>query len=199
MIPGGALSVSPVPGAFIWPDDQQPLTQAMGYVPQDWELGGIALNDSSLGLQVQRWTFALDGDAVTVTPDGGTPTVLFTAAGITELSGAFDSNMAPAAAYVQAEVLKLYWFDTAIPGYATTTFDGENPRLTLDDKRPLHAADRDVLLIYLRAGSIYYRQQRDRYGVEYLLGALPAGTERLGRVGMGTTNRVQIECLGAAV
>ena len=199
MIPGAGLSSPAVVGGFRGADARLPLTLAMGYVPTDWETGGVGLHDPSAGLEVQEWTFTLRGDTVVVRAADGSETELLTADGITELAGTFDANMAVAVAFVRAQQTTLYWYDTTIHDYTTTAVAGTSPRLTLDDKRPLHVADRDILLVYLRADKIYYRQQRDRYGTEYPLGDLPAGTERLGRVGMSTAGRVQVECLGAPV
>ena len=55
----------------------------------------------------------------------------------------------------------------------TSILGAVNPRVTLDDKRRGQTSSSDVILAYLRAGSLYYRQQRDRYLTEYLLTANP--------------------------
>jgi hypothetical protein len=198
VIPGNTLSVSPVSGDFLFPDSAMPRVMYVSGIPRDEEMGGVALNNPTLGLMYQRWTFYFDlaTGHVNVRPDAGTVTTLFTDAALTELSGSFDSNMNTAVAYMSGGACKLHWYDSTVPGYVTTTFDGcSSPRLTLDDKRPLHDADRDILFFYLRAGALYYRQQRDRYGTERWLYDVPAGLHRIGRVGMANSNRVQIEII----
>src|SRR5690606_35250660 len=68
---------------------------------QDWELGGVALNDPSQGLSVKVWhafaTHDHDTDVVTVWVEApGVPaTELFSGIGITEIALAFDQNMNP--------------------------------------------------------------------------------------------------------
>jgi len=208
MLPNNALSSVSLPGAFLAPDDKRPrITRKLGDTtsygqcldasPQDWEMGGIGLNDPTQGLLVQTWKFWLDGDDVKVGPDPDGPwTTLFSGAGITEISGSFDVNMAPAVAYTQAEETKLWWYNPLIPGYTVTTFVGTaSPRLALDDKRTSQSGNADIIFAYLRAGGLYYRQWRDRYATERFLCNQPPNTLRLGRIGMGSTNRMQFEFL----
>ena len=210
MILGNRLSAFPKTAPFLYPDNLRPRitrkstdTTAYGQCldanPTDWEMGGVALNDSSLGLQYQAWEFRLEGTSVVVQPlDKSRPEhVIFPGvSGITEVAGAFDSNMQYVVAYVQNSVTKLYWYNATVPGFVVTTFPGcDSPRLTLDDKRLLQNDSRDVLFFYLRADQLCYRQQRDKYAVETILRDCPPLTLRLGRVGMNSVNRVQIEFL----
>lgn len=210
MIPGESLSAFPAAGSFVYPDsrmpemtrrslDTTPNGQCLLSAPRDWEMGGIDLSDPSAGSLYQVWQFRYSGGTIQVGTDPDGPwTDLITEAGVTEISGTFDTNMAPTVAYVASGVTKLWWFDSSIPGRATTTFAGcTSPRLTLDDKRVSQQANADILFFYLRAGALYYRQQRDRFATERLLCAEPPNTLRLGRVGMSNVNRVQIEFLTA--
>ena len=67
-------------------------------------------------------------------------------------------------------------------------------RCCLDDKRQSATAqgNNDIILAYVRAGKLYYRQQRDRYEVEYLLAEeIPAKV--LTRIGMSKNYRLQFE------
>lgn len=62
----------------------------------------------------------------------------------------------------------LYWFDPIVGGF---TFEfisvGRNPRVILDD--PFDTTNSDVLLFYIRLTDqrVVYRQQRDRFLIEY--------------------------------
>jgi hypothetical protein len=155
-------------------------------------MGGVALNDPSQGLRVREWTLYLEGENVTVSAEDVTPVVLFTGANITELSLAFDQNMNPVVAYVQAEQAKLYWFDPTIPGYTATVIDEAiTPRVALDDKRELFEPSSDVILGYIKNGNLYFRAQRDRYLIEYLLKSDVNAT--LVTVGMAVNNRFKFK------
>lgn len=194
MIPDNRLSTTPQPATFIPPDDRYPVAANVG-TPIDWELGGIAVNDVSQGLLVQVWEFTVTESMITVGPEGSPdpPTELIPAARVTEISGSFDSAMNPVLAYVQDEEVKLRWYDPDVTGYVTTAFPGyRSPRLTLDDKRPGHDTDRDVLLFAMKGDTLVYRQQRDKYATERAL-STDSTYHELGRVGMNRGNRVQIE------
>jgi hypothetical protein len=194
VIPDERLSVIPIYYQLLSPDSRTPVTSEEG-TPADWEMGGVALNDPSQGLMVKTWKFLVSGSDIQVGPDPGGPfTTLFTAPGTTEISGSFDQNMAPHVAYVQAGVTRIWWFNPLLPGYALMTLPGcTSPRLTIDDKRSSQRGSSDILLAYLRAGSLYYRQQRDRFATEKFLCVAPAGVYALGRFGMGIGLRVVIE------
>ena len=160
-----------------------------------YESGGIALNDSSQGRLVQTWTCYLQAGVVKIAPLSGTPvTSVFTPAGIiTSLSLAFDSNMAPTIAYVEDGAVKLRWFNTLTALIQTDTFAGATAcRCGTDEKRPGLEGISDVIFAYLRAGNLYYRQQRDRYLIEYTVGAVP-GTFKMRRIGKNAGNRFQFE------
>ncbi|MCO1337134.1 hypothetical protein MO867_22680, partial [Microbulbifer sp. OS29] len=78
--------------------------------------------------------------------------------------------MRPVIAYVEAGTAKLYWYDSSAGAQTTSTWPGIiTPRLTLDDKRSTQTSASDVIFAYLNNGHLYYRQQRDRYEIEYRL------------------------------
>ncbi len=161
----------------------------------DYERGGIALNDASAGFDVQDWQFSLVNDEARVGKIGEVPVTIWSASGMTEISGSFDSGMQACVAYVQAGVVRLYYFDTLTLSMTTIDIPGAaSPRLTLDDKRPTQSNARDILLLYLKGASLCYRQQRDRYEIERILAPMPDAL-RLGRVGMGSNRRVNVEVL----
>lgn len=193
MLPDNVLSTTPVLSAFESPDSLERLSLTV-----DREMGGTALNNPTDGLLVQAWRAWLDGSDVRCATEAaaasGSPgTILFTAAGITELSLTFDQNMRPAVAFVASGVAKLWWYDSVAGGQTTTTFATvTSPFLTLDDKRPKQQGPSDILMFYVRSGVLYYRQQRDRFNVEYTLATVPLAT-RVWRLGMGRGLRLQIE------
>lgn len=189
MLPTNTLSVTPVVAAYI-PPDERPRTLLV-----DWEMGGIALNDASLGLLVRVWKAWYDGTSIWVAPetDLGSAVAVVTASGITEVSLAFDQAMHVTLTYVQAGAVKLYWYDSTIPGSTTTTFAGAStPMLCLDDKRPEQTSTNDILFFYVNGGTnLCYRQQRDRFTIERVLATVP-GDGRIISVGMHQGLRVQI-------
>jgi len=190
MIPMGRLSTVPHEAEFYSPDDIDPENSLI-----DYELGGIGLNDPSQGLKVQTWTCRADAKTGDVTLEASNyiQTVAFNAPGITEVSLTFDQNMRPFFAFVQNGQAKFRWYDTALGANRITDLDpfDYSPRCTLDDKRPWQTAlgDNDIILAYMRGDSLYYRQQRDRYEDEYLLGSGIQG--KLLRVGMNKQYRLQ--------
>jgi hypothetical protein len=163
------------------------------------QLGGIALQDASQGLEVQTWYLNVDdsGDFL-LRADSVAQTLLFTRPGTTWARLSFDQNMFPIISFVQSGQPYYYWYDPLshafqfVPMDAGVTF----PCVTMDDKRALEIrlGTNDVILAYLRGGSLYYRQQRDRYGVEYLLAPVPNyPTPVLWKVGMTVQFRLQFQ------
>lgn len=186
-LPDGVLSTEPVEAPFLG-GRALPVTDI-----RDYETGGIALQDPSQGLLVQTWRARIlnNNTDIVVDADSVAETTLISGTNITEVSLAFDSNMNPAVAYVEDGTAKLYWFDSTLPGQTTTEFPGiVTPRVSLDDKRPLQSAIRDVIFAYLRDGNLYYRQQRDRYLTEYLLQE-DVGSPGLIKIGMNRQLRFQ--------
>jgi hypothetical protein len=158
-------------------------------------MGGVALNDPSQGMLVKVWTLTLDGDDVVVSAADVSPVVLFTQSGITELSLAFDQNMRPTVAFVAGGQATIWWFDSVEGDQVFTNLPSGslNPRVTLDDKRAMQiqAGVTDVILAYIRSNNLYFRAQRDRYLIEYLLAA---GVNRtLRKVAMNDKLRLQFE------
>lgn len=190
MIPMGRLSTVAVPSEFQSPDDVEPENMLI-----DYELGGVALNNTAQGLKYQTWICRADGKTGDVSLESATmpSTVIFNAPGITEISLAFDQNMRPFFAFVQNGQAKYRWYDTVLGANRITDLgiSDRNPRCSLDDKRPWQTAqgDNDIILAYMREDSLYYRQQRDRYENEYLLKS--GLSAKLLRVGMNKGYRLQ--------
>lgn len=191
MLPDPPLNFDAPITEFLAPDNQLRCD-----LLRDQELGSLAVNDPAGGLMQAVWEGWLDGQTLKVRPlPAGTVTDVLTVTGtVTELSLAFDSNMRPHFAFVEDGDTKLYWYNTSSGHNETLTLSGAtSPRLCLDDKRARESASRDILLFYLSSGSLYCRQQRDRYETEYFLIATDA--VRIGQVGMSKGNRIQIELL----
>ncbi|TVR96493.1 MAG: hypothetical protein EA406_11830 [Rhodospirillales bacterium] len=194
MLPDQTLSSEVLDAPFLFPDGDVVDPR------QDFELGGVALNDPSQGLQVTWWSAFIseDGDEIFVQRSGEPPISILTGTNITEVALAFDSNMRPQIAFKEDGLNRFRWFDTNAGQQVITDYPGTDTlRLGLDDKRPTQSTARDVLLVYTRDNGLYFRAQRDRYLVEYTLATgLPPG--RLLRVGMNTINRFQFEYVEGA-
>jgi len=188
MLPDNELSSIPLPSDII--GSRSIVTSAL----EDYEDGGIALNDASEGLQYQMWHGFLDGDDICVEAPNTAKTVVYTGADITEISFTFDQLMRINIAFVQEGVAKLYWYDSTIADYTVTSFErgARLPRVFLDDKRDSQTEVSDILLVYIADYSLFYRLQRDRYEIEYELAIISeANLITSLRVGMGKNLRIQ--------
>lgn len=189
MMPGNALSQ--VTMKYLWKgipqDDPSDLI--------DYDVGGIALNNTSQGLLYQIWTYeAIDIGAYVSAPNTAGKILLFEATTPIEIiRGTFDQNMNPMVAYKQSNQWHYWWFDTISGSMITSDLpsDVDSVSVVLDDKRQLEATGSDVLLFYTRSGSLYHRRQRDRYTVELLLREGIGG--KLVRTDMNGINRLQIK------
>jgi hypothetical protein len=186
MIPGNKLSSELVSAEFIYPDGEDSTDKT------DLERGGIDIGDPSQGLEVQVWEATYVNDDVIVTPrDTGSPQVVFNMAGITELGLAFDHNMNVFIPYVLRGQAWYFWYDPIATEYTHQIMasDVYNPRCCHDDKRIQLVDFSDIILTYQRGTSLYYREERDRYEIEYLLATDVAGD--LKSVGMHKEQRLQ--------
>lgn len=190
MLPDQSLSSFVLEAPFLSPDGDvvSPL--------EDFEQGGVALNDPSQGLDLQVWKAYYDEDDETiyVEPANDDPIAVVTSlTDVIEVSLAFDQNMRPQLAWSTSTSSFFRWYDTSVAQQVITEYANEaNLRLGLDDKRTTQTGTSDVILSYQRDGALYFRAQRDRYETEYLLADnLPGG--RLLRVGMNEVNRFQWE------
>ena len=181
-------------GNFLSPDDR-----IRKKLTEDFESGSLTINDPGGGLFQSTWHIYNVGTNVFINRLlDDYPKLVFTTNEVpTELNLAFDSNMQPQVAYVEAGIVKFRWYDSLTENFTITSYpDTYSPRLCLDDKRELESVYRDVLLFYIKRGEtekLCYRQQRDRYTIEREITDVPTNTIRLGRVGMANTQRVQIE------
>jgi hypothetical protein len=190
MLPQQTLSTAPTPSGFL------PPRNARKELLLDYEQGGAAIQDASQGLQVKTWRGEVIGNDVVLSAENVAPTVVFTQGGITEMQFTFDQNMQPFVAYMLNDTdARFRWFDATVPGFVVTSLPSGSysPRCALDDKR--NAAGTilgasDIILTYLRGGTLYFRAQRDRYETEYLL-KTGLADYRLGQFGMSRQWRMQ--------
>lgn len=159
---------------------------------EDFEWGGVALNNPLQGMRVVVWRcFYSNGFICVKRTDSPTIYQIIEADGVSALGLAFDLNMNVAICYVENGLTKLYWYDTAIAGMTTTVFaEALNPCISLDDTRERQSSASDIIFAYQKTGGgLYYRQQRDRYLVERQLASSTLGDLR--QIGMNKGNRFQ--------
>jgi hypothetical protein len=193
-IPPGGFSSTPQPSALLAPDSRERV------LTEDFERGGVALNDPSHGYDVRDWMARTDGAEVWVAPwpEEAPRTVLHAGSDITEVTLAFDQNMQPILAWVEGGLTRMRWYDSAANagtgGFVVTSFvDCRCPFLTMDDKRAIAAGTNDIILAYIRDEQVRYRQQRERFTVEYTLGPTPSQGSRILKAGMGLNGRLQFK------
>lgn len=157
----------------------------------DHEDGPIALNDPSAGLFYQIWHGQVYEGGVFLFSDLVERQDILSQLDITEMSFTFDQNGRPSVVYVQYGIANIWWYDSTVGGMATTLIGSGviSPKVILDDKRQTQTNSSDIILGYIRNENLYYRQQRDRFGVEYLLARGVVG--RLQKLGMGNNLRLQ--------
>jgi hypothetical protein len=196
-LPNNEPSAIPILGNFI-----PPYNWIVGPW-NDFEEGGIAFQDGTLGTQVQMWECVYNGDKesptygdITIIPlEFGDATTIINVPDVEEIAFAFNQNMDVIIAYyTKAKELKYYYYDTLGETYQTNTLPAgsRSPQLCLDDHRWLETGSSDDILAYIRNGTLYYRQERERYTVERSLGS-GVGDARLRRVGMQDNFRLKFD------
>lgn len=192
MMPQETLSTQLFQAPFVAPRNQRtPADLLIAY-----EQGGIALNDPSQGLQYQTWTGYVDasGDFVLAPASGGT-NIVITVPNVVEWDFTFDQNMNPFFTWTDGTGASwFYWFSPVTNSFQTTELPSgsANCRCSLDDKRAAETTSSDILLTYIRAGTLYLRQQRDRYAIEYTLSTQLTGKRQI-QAGLNTLLRYQFE------
>ena len=191
MIPGNGITPAPIVGGFSFPlsEEYTPLVQRV------W--GGLALGDASQGRLVKLWEVRAIDDELRVSPSGEAPVLSLSAPGVLSASLAFDAAMRAVVAWTTAQGAYLYYYDAVTLDYVNRFFPGvTSARVAVDDPRPFYTASSDVIFAYTSGEMLYWRQQRDRYDEERVLGPTP-GT--LIKVGLSTINRLQFEIRGGEI
>lgn len=135
-------------------------------------IGPVSLNDASEKLNNKFWAAYYDGNTNDISLDdlsGGVTTILNEPLGVKVIRLAFDQNANDTYAWItETDVLKLRWFDTNLSSDVVVTIGtAQDVTLTMDMKNQPSSPRSDILMFYLRSGAIYYRQQRDKYLIEY--------------------------------
>lgn len=162
----------------------------------DTDIGGIGLNNNTLGLDVQLWTFtAIDSQVFVSAANTGGDTLLLTAdeGKIEEVLGTFDQNMQPMVAYRVGVQWYYHWFDSVTHGFITSQLPvgTSSCRVAFDDRRKNQSPNTDIMIFYTLNANLYMRVQRDRYQIDYLLRESVHAT--LIRVDMNAVNRMQLK------
>lgn len=189
MLPNEVLSTSVIAAPFLPPRVVVRFSSISGL--SDQHLGGVAIGDASQGLAFQTWTAFIQNGNIYAQAPNTTPQLILSGVNPVWVALAFDQNARIFIAYSLAGGTSFYyWFDTTIPGYRTSQIPGLVPQVfaSLDDNRSAELTSSDIILSYVRANELYFRAQRDRFGIEYNLGAAPA---RLVQAGMNRVNRYQ--------
>lgn len=193
-IPLGAFTPTPVISPYLPPltDDYNPTTMRC--------TGGVAINDGTQGREVQFWTVAYDGTNINVSDSGGTIRFQLAVAGVLSVSLAFDSNMAVALGYMRADGAYCYFFNGQANQYQTVHVAGVTScRIAVDKTSAFFSGQSDVIFAYVSSGGtlVHWRQQRDRYAIEYTVptSAAPVITadNPLIKLGPSLANRLQFE------
>lgn len=187
----GEFSSRGVSATYLRPDNLNGFPRRV-----DYERGGLALFDTARGVMYQDWRARWDQvtHEVVLSSENGFSRVMFSSLGLTQLALTFSVAMNPYFAYTERGVTWLRWFDSTFSEEKILIPDASQPRLTLDDKRPFNVSRADVVLIYLKGRQLCKRYQRERFLTEHIMANDVDGT-RLGRVGMTTGMRVQVELL----
>lgn len=185
MIPGNQFTTTPDVKPYIPPYNlpYNPLEQTV--------LGGIALNDPSQGRMYQNWVIYYDSPYIRIKPEGGSVVFSLEMANVTAVSLAFDSNMNIAIAYQKNSGSYLYYYNFDVSAFSTLEIAGATScRAVVDDPRTFYTPDSDIMFGYTLNGNLYYRQQRDKYLIERLIG--PADGILL-KMAPSEGNRLQFE------
>jgi hypothetical protein len=86
----------------------------------------------------------------------------------------------------------LWWFDTLASAQVFTEYDGNTPKVCLDDKRQTQRGASDILFNYMRSGTLCQRMQRDRFTIERALAPIDPRYV-FTKAGMNSVNRVQFQ------
>ena len=188
MIPLNTFTPTPIISNFQAPYDlpYNPLSQDV--------LGGIAIGNPSQGRQYKIWTVSYNGAAIDVKPVDGPIAFSLLAANVETVSLAFDNNMGLVIAWkLTTGGANLYYFDTLTSQYITRFFAGVlSCRVVVDDARDFYTASSDVIFGYTLGGNLYWRQQRDRYDNQYLVGPT---TKFLRKMAPNVGNRLQFQLI----
>lgn len=183
-------------GRFEYPDN---ISSSNSLI--DYEMGGIALQDTSQGLKYQAWKGywnPTDSTAYIQPLDESAPPVsIFTEAGdVEDFSFTFDQNMRWTAVTRKSDnTVKFRWYDSVPGAYVMTSYTGINSvKLALDDHRAtqVNGGSSDIILTYILGGNVCWRIQRDRFLTQYVHPSLVlAANAQITHFGLSNKLRLQ--------
>ncbi len=188
-IPANSFTVEPDVSTFLSPysDNYNPFTMRCR--------GGVSIGDGTQGRDIQNWRVSYADPVISVGVDGGPVDFTLNVPGIQIISLAFDNNMGVTLAWQVGSVSSIYYYDGIAQAYITKSYSGTNScRVVLDDERVYNNAGSDVIFAYVKSDNLYWRQQRDRYDIERLVGPVSPG-RKLKRAGQNQSRRLQFELL----
>lgn len=190
--PENRLSTQRLPAKFIGAGRKYTFSLVDTY-----EDGPVAYQDPSEGMAYQVWRAYLEDEVVWIEAENKERELLLPSPEdnpVEAISIAFNQNADLHYVWQQGGVTRLHYYDTVTSQMQTMVLpDCVTPRLTMDDKRSTQNENNDIILSYLRNDKLYFRMQRDRFGVEYLLDEGPYMV--LTRMYMNNGWRLQWECL----
>lgn len=154
-------------------------------------LVAFALTTPATGAPVVT-TVTIDSNGWIV--DGGGVVRLYPPSKPTSVDAAYDQLNRLWIGYVCDGLGYLWWYDSLPAQFVTLPIGpAEQMFLLMDDvrKSALLGQNSTVVLFYTRAGVLYYRDQQDRFGVEYAYVTL--GNRYVEQIGMNTTYRVVVK------
>lgn len=193
MIPQGRMSTDLV-------ESYLPPPESLQQVPLiSFELGPIAVGDTSEGLVYQTWIMTWVANDLIATPQTtGSPVTVLTIPNLTFLNFTFDQNGRITVTYIDNTSSYLYWFDTSLGMTVTTDLgtDVLTPYIHLDDKRTMQSAVNDMLLWYLKVDGgtheLFMALQRERFLTNYSMATGIVGS-KIHKLGMAGGLRLQFQ------
>lgn len=154
----------------------------------DYERGGVALGNSSEGLNSYNWTLTVkDKYKAMLSREGqGEVQVYEYPSRPIDIAFCFDQSMNVVLAWQDTNFnLFLRRYSTSLNAFSVVPFGlGKCPRLTLDEKRPEFIGNSDVIFAYISNKSLIYRVQREGYNIEHVVEDDMLGSQRLARIGL---------------
>lgn len=190
MIPNHNIPSQSLPTNYMFEKDTTRLT--------DLQLGGIRIQDSSMGFSYQRWLMYYEDNWIKLKGEISQQVLLIKQVDqVTDLSFAFDSSLSLIYSYTVANIAYLVFYHPINQEVVTQPLPStRSVRLCYDDRRESNSAFSDVIVAYINnvTNMLCYRLSRDRYQIERPLKAVPENST-LVQVGMSTDWRLQFKIL----
>lgn len=154
----------------------------------DYEKGGVALGDSSEGLNKYNWELnVVSKTKAMLHKEGTTPIQVFTyPSKPLDVAFCFDQSMNIVLAWQDSEFnIYLRRYSGSINAFETINLgSGKCPRLTLDEKRAEFIQNSDIILAYITNKSLVYRVQREGFNTIHVVEEEMLASQRLARIGV---------------